>query len=808
WVKMGAPWPADKVVQKEGDAWRKHWAFQPIRQPDLPAVKNPDWLKTPIDRFILAGLEQRGLTPSAAADRRTLLRRATFDLIGLPPTPEEIAAFAADTSPDAFARVVDRLLASPHYGERWGRYWLDVARYADNKGYVFLEDSSYPWAYTYRDYVIRAFNEDLPYNRFVLEQLAADQLDLGKDKRALTALGYLTVGGRFMNNGHDIIDDRIDVVCRGLMGLTMTCARCHDHKYDPIPTADYYSLYGVFASSPEPVVPPLFEPVPDTEEYRKYEAELNKRVAAIKDFVSIKQAEVTEGAKTRLAEYLLKAHAVRNQPRTDDFMLLADAKDLNPKMLERWRAYLERGRRKHDPVFALWHAYTKLPEAEFAARAAETTERVLAAKEPALRINQLVALSFAGQPPASLKEAALRYSELLNSIERRWIDEKAGRPRTQRFFNADEEELRLVFQGPEAVPNVPAAELGDLSLLPDRPSQDKLKKLRKDIEEWRATGAGAPPRAMAVEDAPYPFEPYVFLRGNPNNHGPRVPRQLPMVLAGENRTPFLKGSGRLELARAIVDPANPLTARVMVNRIWLHHFGAGLVSTPSDFGLRSDPPSHPELLDHLAVAFREKGWSIKQMHRLIMLSATYQQSSSPRAAGQRVDPENTLLWRMNRVRLDFEATRDALLAASGQLDRNLGGPAVKNILTGSSPRRTIYGFIDRLNLPELFRSFDYPNPDATSPERTATTVPQQALFFMNHPFVLETSRKLLGRQEVAAASDQPKKVIQLYRIVYGRLPDKHELELARQFLGDKPADIDWERYAQALLLSNEFVFVD
>ncbi len=272
----------------------RHWAFQPVKNPSPPVVRQRDWPRTSVDPFILAKLEARGLTPSARADRRTLLRRVTFDLLGLPPTPEEIAAFEADRSPEAWAKVVDRLLASPHYGERWGRYWLDVARYADTKGYVFFEEEAYPWAWTYRDYVIRAFNEDLPYDRFIVQQLAADQLPLERDRRPLTAMGFLTLGGHFMSNPHDIIDDRIDVVTRGLLGLTVTCARCHDHKFDPIPTKDYYSLYGVFASSVEPMEPPLFADPPKTPAYESFRKELEKREKALADFVQ-DEARATRG---------------------------------------------------------------------------------------------------------------------------------------------------------------------------------------------------------------------------------------------------------------------------------------------------------------------------------------------------------------------------------------------------------------------------------------------------------------------------------------------------------------------------------
>jgi hypothetical protein len=312
---------------------------------------------------------------------------------------------------------------------------------------------------------------------------------------------------------------------------------------------------------------------------------------------------------------------------------------------------------------------------------------------------------------------------------------------------------------------------------------------------------------MVLEDLPAPFEPHVFRRGNPNNPGEAVPRQFLEVLSGNGRKPFADGSGRLELARAIASKDNPLTARVLVNRLWLEHFGRGLVTTPSDFGLRSDPPSHPELLDHLATVFVDGGWSLKAMHRLIMLSATYRQGDAASDAARAADPENALVGRRVPRRLDFEATRDALLAASGRLDRSVGGPSVQNLLATTAARRTLYGHLDRLNVPGLYRTFDFPSPDATSPQRDATTVAPQALFLMNHPFGIECARRLVRRPDVVAEKDMAGRVTRLYRAVYGRAPKDEELRLAREYLGDG-GDVAWERYGQALLMANEFVFVD
>jgi hypothetical protein len=368
--------------------------------------------------------------------------------------------------------------------------------------------------------------------------------------------------------------------------------------------------------------------------------------------------------------------------------------------------------------------------------------------------------------------------------------------------------LRQVFYGPEAPPNVPYGLINALDLLPDRPAQAKLQELRKAVDQWRISGPGAPPRAMTLVDAPLPYEPHAFLRGNPANLGPAVPRQFLGVLAGPSRRPFTHGSGRLELAQAIVDPKNPLTARVLVNRVWLHHFGRGLVRTPSDFGLRSEPPTNPDLLDYLATTFMQEGWSIKKLQRRIVLSAAYRQASADRPECRSIDPGNVLLWRIERRRLEFEALRDALLAVAGRLDGNLGGPSVNDILSPAARRRTLYGFLDRLAVPGLYRAFDYPSPDSTNPQRDETTIPQQALFLLNHPFVLECARSLVGRPEIAGEKDFGRKVAALYRLAYGRAPTESEIALAREFLGAAVESPAWARYAQGLLMANEFAFVD
>ena len=796
WIKSGVIWPNSpdgKSAKSDAELLKSHWAFQPIRRPPVPRVDDDGWSRTPVDAFIHRKLKSAGLTPSQAADERTLLRRVTFDLTGLPPTPEQALRFFGDKSPGAYERLVDRLLASPRYGERWGRFWLDVARYADNKGYVFFEEKTFPWAYTYRDYVVRAFNADLPFDRFVIEQLAADRLSPGKDRRALTAMGFLTLGGRFMNNTHDVIDDRIDVVTRGLMGVTVTCARCHDHKFDPIAQAEYYALYGVFRNSIEPVLPPTFRPGTQSSAAKKFDAEMRKRLKALNDYVTTKRKALIADGRKRVAEYLLEAYAKRNQPATDDFMLLIPAGGLNPTMVNRWQRHLARAKRNDDPVWKIWHWYADIPDGEFEKQAPAVHKRVtkLNAKS-----NPLVLREFRKRPPKSMKEVAGTYARLLHSAS------------DSRMRSKHRDELSRQMHGDDAPPVVPRMlGYGFLSLLPDRKAQGEYKKLLKAVEQWSIKGPAAPPRAMVLQDAKQRYQPRIFLRGNPSRPGKAVPRVLPRIV--DRKSSLLNdGSGRLQLARAIVDPRNPLTARVIVNRIWRHHFGNGLVTTPSDFGTRSQPPSHPRLLDWLAsnLVAPGYGWSLKKLHRAILLSATYRQQSTDRPDCRAKDPANTLLWRMNRRRLGFEAMRDSLLAVGGQLDQRIGGKPVNLLAGGFQTRRTIYGFVDRMNLPNLHRAFDFPSPAATSPKRESTTIPPQALYFMNHAFVRESANRLIVSMKVDR--DSTIGIRRLYQQLFTRRPSEAELRLARKYLGASPGLAQWRRYAQALLLTNEFIFID
>ena len=663
WVAMGAPWPA-----KESSRTSALWSLRPIRKPAVPKLKDAKWTRNGVDVFVLAQLERNGMKPAVEADRRTLIRRLTYDLTGLPPRATEVEAFLRDKSPQAYEAVVDRLLASPRYGERWARLWLDVARYADTKGYMFEEDRNYPNAYTYRDWVINAFNQDLPYDQFIVQQLAADRIDKGDDKEHLAALGFLTVGRRFLNHEPDIIDDRIDVTMRGLQGFTVACARCHDHKFDPIPTQDYYSLYAVFASSMERTEP--ISPKPIRDPWIAQNQTLGVKEGQIRDLIQSETKRLRQDA-TASAEVKVTLQMLREE---------------------------------------------QLPEGD-------------------------------------------RLKKLLPAFK------------------------------PEA--------------------QGQLKDLQAQVEELRRTMPKTPEFAMAVFDRPQPRDGVVFKRGNPGTPGEPAPRRFLAALSNGERQQWKEGSGRLELAKAIASRENPLTARVFVNRVWQGHFGEAIVRTPSDFGMKGEKPTNPQLLDYLAATFMENGWSIKKLHRHIVMSATYRQASTVDPASFNREPDNRSFGRMNRRRLDLEQMRDTFELASGKLDLStVGGKSVDLWAQPFSPRRALYGFIERQNLPGTFRTFDFATPDATSPKRFQTTVPQQALFFLNSPFAVDTASAVAD----PIKGDNPQKVKSLYRLLFQRAPNADELAAGCAFLKQATdASTKLSRlamFAQSLMMTNEFMFVD
>jgi hypothetical protein len=660
WVQRGAPLPEDGAAVAEGKvidfaAGRKFWSFQPPRASSPPLTSASP---TRIDAFLQAKRAERGLGPAASADRATLIRRATFDLLGLPPTPEEVEAFVNDPAPDAYERLLDRLLASPHYGERWARHWLDLARYADGNQ-LSLEVRDQAWMY--RDWVVRALNDDLSYKEFVRRQLAADKLDLPPSE--LAALGFLAVSPEYWKELQlspavirtivaDEWEERIDAVGRTFLGLSLACARCHDHKFDPISTEDYYALAGVLASTR--LIERSVLPEAEAAVVRQARDEVRKLAEEIKKLKAIKQPTPEEQAK--LSE------------------------------CERRTAQIER-----------------------------TTPHYEAATAHAV------------------DDAALYV-------------EADGATKTKLRYE-------------------PGA------------AQD-----------------------LAVQ-----------IRGNPAKLGRVVPRRFLTVFAGDTPTAFADGSGRRELADAIVDQAAPLAARVIVNRVWAHHFGRGLVETVSDFGKQGERPTHPELLDDLTRRFIDDGWSLKRLHRTIMTSAAYQQvSTCDNAAAQAADPDNRWLWRMNRRRIDVEAWRDALLAAGGNLDARVGGPAGELSAAGNL-RRTLYGRIDRSEPNVMLRLFDFPEPSAHSPARAPTTTALQQLFVLNGPLVTRQAAEL-AQQLTGQPAAAPEEIVRgAYRRLFAREPSAAEERLGVTYLtseGTAPSPLLVRNYVQVLLASNEFLYVD
>ena len=791
WVRAGAAWPvADPAPSDPQAAGRGHWAFQPVAAVVPPPVTGWTPPVTPVDAFVQARLAEAGLEPAEPADRRTLIRRLTYDLTGLPPTAAEVEAFAADPAADAYDRLVDRLLDSPHYGEQLARRWLDVARYSDTKGYVYgREERVWVHAHAYRDWVVRACNDDMPYDRFLLLQLAADQV-APDDPAAAAAMGFLTLGRRFLGVTHEIIDDRIDVVTRTTMGLTVACARCHDHKYDPIPTADYYALYGVFLNCTEQLVPlggsrPQAAPA----ELEAVDTELATRLKTLQDTLATKREEAAARVRGRITEYLVAQTELDRYPEEGFDQILATT-DLIPTFVRRFEGYLAAAPRRTDPVFAPWVALAALPAGEFALRAGGGIGGLAAG---GIVVNPRIA-AVLDPPPATMREVAERYGAAFATVEGEWqavvaAAKERGEPPPERLGDDAAEEVRRVMYAADSPCLVPDEPIVSTEGFFDSDSCTQLWKLQGEVDRWLIQQPLAPTHAVRLVDRAIVRPARVFRRGDPKLKAAEVPRRFLSVVAGPDAPAFATGSGRLELARAIVDPANPLTPRVWVNRLWQQHFGRGLVDTPSDFGVRAAPPSHPELLDWLAGELVASGWSTKHVQRLIVRSASYRQRSdgarnaavAARAAA--VDPEDRLLWRMAPRRLSFEEYRDTLLAVAGRLDADVGGRAV-DMFAGDglgNRRRSLYGLVDRQFLPAVLRVFDFANPDLHVPRRSETTVPQQALFSLNHPFVAGHARALVAR--VVSADMPPAAAVRaIYESVYQRPPTPEQEALARSFL--------------------------
>ena len=1043
WIRRGAVDPRQGEPLRPIDAKAKnHWAFQPIRQPTVPELVHP------VDHFIDQQLTAMKFETTQLADTWTLIRRLTYDLTGLPPTTEQLR-----TPSDQIPQLVDDLLASPRYGERWARHWLDVARYSDAKDGVLMYGDARirPFAYTYRDYVIRAFNNDKPLDQFIREQLAADQLALPTDSPDLAGMGLLTLGRMFDRNRHDVLDDQIDVVTRGFLGLTASCARCHDHKFDPIPTADYYSLYGVFASSHEPYDRPRIEPITDAG--KAFEEEFGNKLKEVYALRKQRYNETLETARNRTADYLVEVATTEPDiSETSVFFLSLIEDQLRPRITYRWRKFVARRAFTDDPVFGPWHdlmvdfklrpeqwrqqgvderiveallaAPPKTPaevarcygrvirdvwgkESDAKNRIAKIDQQLEALNGPiqladivaggngygtgtkgngihpatgkpttgetgfieiahpdkliAVPDNSLVdgvfvpksdeltisttGLQATGIPKTTGKTwdyfkfgpSAGFTSNQIDGIDfnqapqtivamhankgitfdlaaiRKTHDFGKSRFTTRFGHSGAKDESRLDFtilldgksivevrdflaqqKGYEVDMPLPEsarfltlvvteggqgishdqAILGNPIIVPDAaaaPSATKLAKLtelKREQSELQATLKNLKPldgdplarllisesspvwftenevyyylsrqqkdafrglvgqldaisvkhqsaagRAMVVVDSDKLCDPVIFQRGDASQYGAPVPRQFLEILDGDDRVPFSNGSGRLELAEHIASTDNPLTARVWVNRIWMHHFGEPLVDTPSDFGLRTKQPVHHQLLNYLASELLENGWHTKPIHQLIVSSRAYQRASrlgdSAQLARQQTDdPDNRYLWRVNRRRLDLEQMRDTLLVVSGNIDYSMyGRPPL--ITDANNRRRTVYSFVERQSVPNVVKTFDFASADTSTARRITTTVPQQALFAMNSTFVSDTAASVAHR---LLENDQPirDRVDRVYSIVLGRSPSPEETVLCEQFLsaGGNEQQQSLEQFIQTLLMTNEFMFVD
>jgi hypothetical protein len=822
WIAEGAVWEEPEGAAPESGLDRQaalaariseardtHWSFTPPERHEPPAAEAATGR---IDRFIAAGLAGVGLAPAPPAEPRGLVRRLWFDLTGLPPPADEVDAFVTAASEQAFRALVERLLASPEHAEHWGRKWLDIARYADTPGYdgAEVKKPRYPFAWTYRDWVVASLGADMPLDRFLILQLAADHCqpggrgaELGATRSDLAALGFLRVGRKMAE--HDMIDDAIDVVTRGLMGLTVGCARCHDHKYEPVGIDDYYALHGVFASTLVPEETPEIGPAaagPAGEAFLATQAEL---AGAVEEYRRTVRDRVVREAVAHAADYLVEA--AWPAPRGDDGRppRTADGYDLQQLLIDRMQRLVEKAGPDHR-VLGPWHVCAR---GDCPADAlADRVERWLA-DHPAAAANPIVAEMLATERPRTRGDLAAIYGRLAAEV----APESAGGMPPAPDEDRDRAELRATF-GAEGTPLVPP--LNDAMRLGKQTERGTLTKLMAKLIEHQATAPGGPPRAMALSDSDEIVDSHVFLRGDPRRPGPKVERRLPKILGG---TPLPRdSSGRLELARAIAAADNPLTPRVLVNWAWTHHFGRGLVDTPGDLGLRGEPPVNRELLDDLARRFVDEGrWSLRWLHREIVTSHAWRQASRHRDELATVDPENRLFGRALVRRLDWEPWRDSLLVAAGSLDSSRrGGPPVELEAAAAATRRTIDVLVDRQFLPGLMRAFDMTATDICTHVRSRTLVPQQSLAALNAPLVVAAARGLSARAAREAGEESDAEwTRRLWRAALSRDPGADELAAAVAWLeaerGRPAAEAGYgarERLAQAVLATAEFEYLD
>ena len=818
WIAKGAPWEENA---SESDAtW---WAFRRPRTPPIPTGRNHKWVKNPIDAFILRRLEENGLAPAAPADRLTLLRRVKFDLHGLPPTEEEIREFLSDVGSGSFERLVERLLASPRYGESWGRHWLDVARFADSSG--LMEDLTVPHAYRYRDYVIDSFNRDIPYDRFVREQIAGDLL-AGEEGdypnvRGIVATGFLALGPRPIAQQdktlmvYDVVDEQIDTLSKAFLGLTIACARCHDHKFDPITTRDYYSLASIFASTrsfeeviPQGMKPPYvstfyFEPIVPNEEFAGYQVQENRIKGAEAQIEAVIEMDLLRRARTelypRLVDYMLAARRIYKEG--EELDQVVERTGLEVKVLERFVKHLD-------------------PDVEF---------------RPYLQEWHRASAS-------QLEGVAKRHHELFLDLAEEWV------PRVEEWQQAVERAVREETKPPKKPANsdnfVTVEERffhdvnGEVFIPPDEEREENLTseaatrvaELRKVLEKLQESVPAEPPLASAVAEGENVGQ-RVFVQGNHKNPGAPVAKGFPAVLTGESRLSIRQGSGRKELGEWLTEPSHPLTSRVMVNRIWQWHFGEGLVRTPNNYGTTGQKPTHLELLDYLATEFVRRGWSVKSMHRLILSSNTYRMSSQVSPSQRSRDPDNRLWSHFNRRRLRMEEIRDSFLAVDGTLDLTMGGSLVPIVMDygqkgpeqefdpSTTRRRSVYVPVIRNKLASEMRLFDFADSVTSCERRTESTTSLQALYMMNSENISERSRSFAGYLLSNGNYDDPGRVKKAYRLTLSREPSPQEIRQALDYVENYPSGLDsegeeerrldsWQSFCRILMTSSEFNYIN
>lgn len=816
WVRLGVPDSRTEsrpgTVRPTGmtiEDGRDFWSFKPVANPDIPSIKDTDWVQTPIDAFVLSKLEEHKTGPAEKADKRTLIRRVTFDLIGLPPTPEEIAAFLADESSDAFEKVVERLLESPQYGVRWARHWLDVARYADSNG--LDENLAFGNAWRYRDYVVDSFNDDKPFDQFLIEQLAGDLVS-GSTRETKTATGFLVLGAKVLAEPDkeklfmDTIDEQLDTIGKAFLGMTIGCVRCHDHKFDPIKQTDYYALAAIlkstrtFGDTRTGVIKHWHEYSMATEdelaELKKINAELAKKKSAASSFKSKATVKLRGEARAKAADYLAAAAKFSPDTSLTEVSAIAEPLGLHPRILHHCRLHLQY--HADDSVFALWHSLKNSEDAD---------EGDVA------------------------KQIGTHYRSLFGKAESALVEARKKDAKTKTL---DDEILEPV-----------RAALYDLSgflAVPPKPEfafdEETLAEYYRLMEEARLAESNAPdePSIMGVADGSVLTSLPIHIRGSHRNFGEPVGREFPEVMRTSSVRPVLprNQSGRLELARWLASTQHPLTARVYVNRIWRWHFGAGIVKSTENFGRLGDRPSHPELLDWLARRFMECGWSTKELHRLILSSSVYQMASSHSdAAIAEADPENRMLWKFGLRRLEAEQIRDSILAVSGRLDKELGGKTVPlrnrqfvfnhtsvDHTKYDSLRRSLYLPVIRNNVYSLFSQFDFPDPTMPTGSRNATVVAPQALLMMNAGLVMESADHL-AKMLLTEGLDNAGRVNFAYERALGRLPSEGESKRSLAFISDATstgltdaANVEteaehsaWSMFCQSLFASNEFIYL-